>query len=143
MHNRIALAATLSLAISLIAYGVAGADSSVVLGSSSFEEFPGKEGWGKVRPHRIFNGGDPSGLVSEIQWTSWGGKTAIGYGLNSISRPHGGYYAPVLIELRASGLGRCHGSGARAYTHLSIRAPERPEGPLGPWRAWAEAPNIC
>jgi hypothetical protein len=44
-----------------------------------------------MRPHKLFNGGDPSGLVTHIHWVSWGGKTAIGYGLNPIFKPGGGY----------------------------------------------------
>jgi hypothetical protein len=128
---------------SLVAYGAAGASSTVVLGSATFPG-QGAEGWGTARPRRFYNGGDRSGLVNEIHWTTWGGKTAIGYGLNAIFKPHGGYYPqPVLIEIRASGLGKCSATGPLAYTHLSVRGPERPEGPWRSWRAWSEAPNIC
>jgi hypothetical protein len=146
MHPRFVLA-TLTLALLLTTSSLAASDtaaaSPVVLGSPAFAGH-GAEGWGTSRPRRFYNGGDPSGLVKEIQWTSWGGESAIGYGLNAIFKPQGGYYSqPVLVEIRASGLGKCSASGPRAYTHLSIRAPDRPEGPLGPWRAWSEAPNIC
>jgi hypothetical protein len=62
-------------------------------------------------------------------------STAIGYGLNSIVKPNGGYYSrPVIIELRAQKLGRCTSSGPRAYTQLYFRVPSRSEGPLGPWQ---------
>jgi hypothetical protein len=128
-------------AVSLAASGRTA--STVVLGSAAFAG-QGGEGWGTSRPKRIFNGGDPSGLIREIQWVSWGGSTATGYGLHSIFKPHGGYYSePVLAIVRASGLGRCSSDSPRAYTHLSIREPERPEGPLGAWASWSGADSIC
>ena len=37
-------------------------------------------GFGQVRPKEIFNGGDPTGMVSHITWKSWGGSKAIGTG---------------------------------------------------------------
>ena len=37
-------------------------------------------GFGQVKPPEIFNGGDPTGLVSQISWKSWGGSEAIGIG---------------------------------------------------------------
>lgn len=40
----------------------------------------GQQGYGKVRPHRIFNGGDPTGLVSHVRWRGWGHRRAIGTG---------------------------------------------------------------
>ena len=43
----------------------------VVLGARGFG-LPDAEGWGIVAPAEIFNGGAPSGFVSDIQWTSWG-----------------------------------------------------------------------
>jgi hypothetical protein len=117
--------------------------STVVLGSAAFAG-QGGEGWGTSRPMRVFNGGDPSGLLREIRWASWGGSSAIGYALHPIFKPHGGYYPePVLAIVRASGLGRCSPSGPLAYTHLSIRDPERPDGPLGAWYAWSGAKSIC
>jgi len=39
-----------------------------------------QQGYGQVRPTRIFNGGDPTGLLYGIHWTSWGGSEAIGTG---------------------------------------------------------------
>jgi hypothetical protein len=50
-----------------------------------------RAGWGTAKPARIFNGGDPSGLVTHIRWASWGGSTANGHGLNWIFKPGGGY----------------------------------------------------
>ncbi len=37
-------------------------------------------GFGQVRPKEIFNGGEPTGMVSHITWKSWGGPKAIGTG---------------------------------------------------------------
>jgi hypothetical protein len=41
---------------------------------------PGSQGFGVARPTGIFGGGDPSGIVSGITWTSWGGAKAEGDG---------------------------------------------------------------
>jgi hypothetical protein len=146
MHRRLVLAAIVAVGLSVAGVSLASSGdtaSTVVLGSSVFAGRYG-EGWGTSRPRRIFNGGDPSGLVREIQWTSWGGSTAIGYGIHFIFKPQGGYYSqPVLIELRATGLGKCSPSGPRAYTHLSVRDPVRPEGAYGPWFAWSGAKTLC
>ncbi|HTT53399.1 MAG TPA: hypothetical protein VMH35_18555 [Streptosporangiaceae bacterium] len=38
------------------------------------------QGFGQAEPAKIFNGGDPTGLVRHIQWQSWGGSRAVGYG---------------------------------------------------------------
>ncbi|RPA59376.1 hypothetical protein EF294_12750 [Gordonia oryzae] len=39
-----------------------------------------QKGYGEVRPSEIFNGGDPTGLVSNVVWSSWGGPQATGTG---------------------------------------------------------------
>jgi hypothetical protein len=41
---------------------------------------PYQEGYGLVRPATISNGGDPTGIVSNVTWQSWGGPQAIGIG---------------------------------------------------------------
>jgi hypothetical protein len=131
------IAVALVGSVSVAAYGAGGP----VLGSASFAT-PYGEGWGKARPAKIWNGGDLNGMVKEIQWTSWGGRTAIGYGLEWTFKPTGGYYErPVLVELRAQRLGHC--GSHRAYTQLAIRTPEKPEGPLGSWHLWSEAKSLC
>ena len=112
-----------------------------VLGSKAFAE-PYGAGFGRAEPEAIFNGGDPSGEVSEITWSTWGGPSAIGYGRNPIFKPGGGYYRkPARIELRATKLGTC--AGKSAYTRLEIRAPRHPGGKLGRWMLWAGAKSIC
>lgn len=112
-----------------------------VLGSKQFSE-PYGAGFGHPEPEVIFNGGDPSGEVSEIHWRSWGGQIAIGYGRNPIFRPSGGYYRKLgRVELRANELGKC--AGKPAYTRLEIRAPKRPGAKLGQWVLWSGAKTIC
>jgi hypothetical protein len=112
-----------------------------VLGSKQFSD-PYGAGFGHSEPEVIFNGGDPSGEVSEIHWRSWGGPIAIGYGRNPIFRPQGGYYRKLgRVELRANKLGKC--VGKPAYTRLEIRAPKRPGAKLGQWVLWSGAKTIC
>jgi hypothetical protein len=115
-------------------------DEPIVLGSMAF--VPNGSGWGGPEPERVFNGGDPSGLITEIHWRSWGGKEAIGFGRTPIFKPRGGYYPGLVqIELRAHALGRC---GIQpAYTGLSVRVPRHPGGPLGPWVSWSGARTLC
>jgi hypothetical protein len=43
-------------------------------------DFAHGQGFGQVKPSRIFNGGDPSGLVTGVVWSSWGGAQATGTG---------------------------------------------------------------
>ena len=123
----------------------ASAYRGVVLGSKYF--LPGPDhgiGWGTPRPKTIFNGGDPSGYVGKIHWTTWGGKVAIGYGLNPVFKPGGGYYAtPARIELKALDIGRCYTGGPRAYTKLVARVAERPGGRLGAWFLWGGQKTLC
>lgn len=47
----------------------------------------GQQGYGRVRPVTVFNGGDPTGLVQHITWTSWGGGTATGTGISYYDGP--------------------------------------------------------
>jgi hypothetical protein len=119
----------------------AGAAANPVLGSKAFAAPYGK-GFGTAEPAEIFNGGDPSGSVRNIKWSGWGNPTAIGYGLNPIFKPHGGYYRkPARIELRATALGKC-GKQA-AYTKLEVRIPKKPGGKLGKWFSWSGAKTLC
>ncbi|MBS1846376.1 MAG: hypothetical protein JST53_18355 [Actinobacteria bacterium] len=121
--------------------GSAGAAAIPTLGAKAFAAPYGK-GFGTAEPKEIFNGGDPSGSVRDIKWTGWGNPSAIGYGLNPIFKPHGGYYRkPARIELRATALGKC-GKQA-AYTKLEVRIPKKPGGKLGKWMSWSGAYTIC
>lgn len=41
----------------------------------------GTKGFGRVKPREIFYGSDPTGLVCDIHWHSWGGRVARGTGV--------------------------------------------------------------
>jgi hypothetical protein len=113
----------------------------VVLGAKGFA--PGGDGFGTVQPADIYNGGDPSGHVSQIRWAGWGSNTAFGTGMSWIFKPSGGYYPqPVVVQLRADRLASCAPGGPSAYRRLSVREPSVPGGPLGPWVDWSGG-NIC
>ena len=46
-----------------------------------------QQGYGHVRPRTVFNGGDPTGLVTHIHWTSWGRGRATGVGISQYVGP--------------------------------------------------------
>ena len=48
----------------------------------------GSVGFGEVKPSEIFNGGDPTGLVTQIVWSSWGGAQAVGIGKSDYVGPN-------------------------------------------------------
>lgn len=90
---------------------------------------PDTEGFGEVRPANVSNGGDPTGVFSNIVWDSWGGAQATGHGT-------GWYYDPALDQDVASGhfepiglvaydLDLC--GGALMYRHLAIFFPQHGE----------------
>lgn len=68
-------------------------------------------GFGQARPAKIFNGGDPTGLVTKITWHSWGGPQAIASGTSEYVGPGQsvatGTAQPVTVV--AFKLGNCHG----------------------------------
>lgn len=43
-------------------------------------DFAHGQGFGQVKPTKIFNGGDPTGLVTNVAWSSWGGTQATATG---------------------------------------------------------------
>jgi len=115
----------------------------VTLGSKKFYA-PNSTGFGTVKPAKIFNGGDPSGYVTKIVWTSWGGAQASGHGLNAVNKPNGGYYATlVTIDLKPQDRGTCPGSSQLVYRQLLVREPSRPGGSVGKWFLWSNAHNLC
>ena len=75
-------------------------------------DFVHGQGFGQARPATVFNGGDPTGLVTGITWSSWGGSTATGTGTSDYVGPNqtvaGGTQEPVTIV--AFDLGRCDGT---------------------------------
>ena len=75
---------------------------------------PNQAGYGTVRPSMINNGGDPTGVVSGVQWQSWGSPQAIGHGtgdyVTSDEPVAAGRPAPATVV--AFDLGECHGKPA-------------------------------
>ena len=135
----IAVMSTCVVAATAVAGGVP------VLGSKRFYKPGNTIGWGTPHPSEIFNGGDPSGLVTHIHWTRWGAGVSYGRGLTYAPKPSGGYYRQMVpIKLRADRLGRCSKRGPRAYTHLHVRVVDHPGGTFGSWGPWsAHGGNIC
>src|SRR5450631_1362854 len=67
----------------VVAASRAAGPAPVVLGSAAYAG-PHGAGWAKPHPSEIFNGGDPSGLVTHLEWSNWGAPVATGRGLNAI-----------------------------------------------------------
>jgi hypothetical protein len=68
-------------------------------------------GFGKVAPREVFNGGDPTGLVTSITWHGWGNKAAVGTGRSIYVAPNKPVAAGTLEPVRivAFDLGTCNG----------------------------------
>lgn len=52
--------------------------STPVLGLASTA--PTGSGFGTVKPRTVSYGGDPTSLVTDVKWQSWGGARAVGHG---------------------------------------------------------------
>lgn len=123
------------------------AAGAVVLGSKLYA--PRGEGFGTVAPATIFNGGVPSGLVTEISWQNWGAPAATGTGLTSVYMPQGGYYPdPGAIQLFASEIAKCRKRNGKrgkqlAYRQLYVSVVEYPGGPFGETFKWSGTRSIC
>jgi hypothetical protein len=69
------------------------------------------KGYGSVRPSTIDNGGDPTGIVTDVSWKSWGDAQAAGSGIGYYDPPN----TPVSGSVReratvvAFDLGTCDG----------------------------------
>lgn len=92
----VALLATFLVGGASLAVAVANTDAPV-LGSKRFA--PNGQGFGTVRPRRIFNGGDASGLIKRIHWRHWGRDVAATRGRSM-----------DWVSVRSSSLGCCRGS---------------------------------
>jgi hypothetical protein len=51
-------------------------------------DFAHGEGFGQVKPSKFFNGGDPTGLVTGVVWSSWGGAQATATGTSDYVGPN-------------------------------------------------------
>ena len=73
--------------------------------------FASGQGFGQVRPARIFNGGDPTGLVTHVVWRSWGGPQAVAAGVSDWVGPGQSVATgtPEPVRVVAFRLGACGG----------------------------------
>jgi hypothetical protein len=97
------------------------------------------EGFGFVMPPTVFLGGDPTGLVQGITWSSWGGAQATGTGTGYYVPPTApdtahGFLASAVIT--ASDLGDC--GGRLMYQAVSWSFPGQPGG-----SGYGSGFNIC
>jgi hypothetical protein len=123
--------------------GVAGASTSrPTLGSRSYPppgyggRFPG---FGTVAPRLVSANGDPNSVVSDVRWTSWGAKQAMGLGKSAEFAPRGGYLSGLFpVELVATDLGRCSAHGPIVYRRLRRRDKQG----NGRWSAWSYWPDV-
>jgi hypothetical protein len=81
-------------------------------------------GFGHVKPGEVYNGGDPTGLVSKISWKSWGGQRAIGVGQSEYADPKLGvaYGRIEAATIVAFDLGDC--DGVRMYRAVEWYFPQ-------------------
>lgn len=70
-------AASVAVELAIATAPCASADSQPTLGRVWA---PNQEGYATVRPVKVFNGGDPTGMIWNITWSSWGGAQATGTG---------------------------------------------------------------
>jgi hypothetical protein len=83
-----------------------------VLGRPAGDFDADSQGFGEVRPATVFNGGDPTGLITHITWSSWGDSAAIGTGMGNYEPPN----QPVVDSIKESAtivafdLGTCGGT---------------------------------
>ncbi|MER7584179.1 hypothetical protein [Kitasatospora sp. NPDC097691] len=75
---------------------------------------PGQKGYGQAQPVTVFNGGDPTGLVEQLAWSSWGGPSATGTGTAEYVGPGQSVATgiPAQADIVAFDLGTCHGRTA-------------------------------
>ena len=97
-------------------------------------------GFGVVRPSEINYGGDPTSYATKINWSSWGGRRAIGHGIANWVWPGFSIVpgaTPVRAEIVAYDLGTCE--GAPAYQHVAWFWPSRGQT----FRPYRFATNLC
>jgi hypothetical protein len=88
-----------------------------------FDSLKGTKGFGRAEPREIYYGGDPTGLVCDIQWDSWGERVARGTGVGwyisgnqSVAQGH-----TAIATVIASKLGTW--KGQPAYNRLTWSFP--------------------
>ena len=80
---------------------------------------PGQTGFGEAHPVVIFAGGDPTGLVEDVEWRSWGAERAVGVGYSWVPPADGPVAAATRerVTVVAWDLGAC--AGQPAYRALA------------------------
>lgn len=88
---------------------------------------PNQQGYGEVAPTTIFNGGDPTGLVSNITWDNWGASRATGTGTGLWVDPRKSVADGQRLRATvvAYDLGTC--KGRPAYLHVTWYFPSKGE----------------
>jgi len=85
---------------------------------------PSQQGYGTIEPTEINNGGDSTGIVTNITWQAWGSTQAIGRGVSTYLNPSStvseGTQASATVV--AFNLGTC--SGKPAYTAVEWYFPQ-------------------
>jgi hypothetical protein len=99
-----------------------------VLGYPRANKATNTQGWGTIRPKTIFNGGDETGLVKHIVWSSWGGRKAFGRGVGFNPPINGPVAASVQMAavVVAFDLGKCddHRSYLRVRWYFPAHNPK-------------------
>lgn len=120
MRRTILALITIWLAATVTASGAGAAEQAILAGPWSMNQ----EGYGHVKPKRIFNGGDPTGLVTYIHWLTWGQSKAIGTGMAEWVGPHQDVAegTPQHARIVLFQLGSC--KGRRAYDAIEWYFPQ-------------------
>jgi hypothetical protein len=115
-----------STTVSLVATATAAIEPIVSPRADPYYRYSGlkgTKGFGQVKPREIFYGGDPTGLVCDIHWHSWGGRVARGTGVGwyisanqSVAQGHA-----AIATVIASNLGTWN--GRPAYNRLTWSFP--------------------
>ena len=82
-------------------------------------------GFGMVRPTEVYLGGDPTGLISTVTWSSWGAQQATGTGTGSYLAANEitAHASSTQMTIVAFDLGTCDGHAA--YKEVEWYAPSK------------------
>jgi hypothetical protein len=127
----------IATAMVLLSVSVAQAASVPTLGVKTT---PIGTGFGQVKPRTISYGGDPTSIVGNVKWRSWGGARAVGHGKAQWVWP-GWCVACGAVQLPATvvAFGRTTCRGHSAYAYVEWFFPSRGQS-FNPHLA---AVNIC
>lgn len=110
--RRVWVLAAAALACALLAHAQAratGTPTARALPRLGHAWAPRQIGYGSIRPAEIFSGGDSSGVVAHIRWTSWGSGKAVGRGTALYETPAGNASHEAEARVVAFRLGWCRG----------------------------------